>query len=50
LSSFQETAISRPQPPRNEEIIDQVIKLVQTVRKHVEKDNCSCCKGILKDV
>ncbi|HEY7573409.1 MAG TPA: hypothetical protein VH796_18775 [Nitrososphaeraceae archaeon] len=44
MSPIQESAITRIQPPRNEEIIDEVIKLMRKIRRHIQNDDCMCCR------
>jgi hypothetical protein len=36
--------------PRNEEIIHLAISLVRKIRKHIDIDDCGCCREALKDV
>jgi hypothetical protein len=35
---------------QNEELIEIATDLVRKVRKHIDRDDCSCCREALKDV
>ena len=33
----------------NKEVGSEALKLIRKMRKHIEKDSCSCCRNALTD-
>jgi hypothetical protein len=48
MSSLQESATSALRTP-NTDTVNEAIKILKKVRKHIDRDDCKCCKEALEE-
>jgi hypothetical protein len=48
MNPLQESGASMLRTP-NVDTVNEVIKIIKKVRKHIDRDCCKCCKEVLEE-